>query len=157
MGFEVLAVTMLPRPPVMESDKILHGNSLQLADRGCWKTAASSCSAARSPKQHACGTNSCCSGDVARIDELTRLIAGIDGKRSHEDILFELEDVAIDIFKPQAVRDAVVPIAEFLYSQVEAGHQVIPGSRIEKIMDDLVGVTEKPKAGGFFGRLVRRA
>jgi len=155
MGFEVLSVKMLPRPPMLESDKVLKGFSLRsvtaVLENRCIELFGGQIA-----EQHVCQTASCCSGDVARIDELTRLIAGIEGKRTGEDIWFELEDVAQKIFDNEPIRDAILPIAEFLHEQVEAGHSVVPGHRIEVMMDKLLAPMPEPKATGFLGRLKRR-
>ncbi|GKY87501.1 hypothetical protein [Sinisalibacter aestuarii] len=138
MGFEILSVTMLPRPPVLESDKVLHGNSLtalaSVLENRCIELFGGQIA-----EQHACASASCCTGDVARIDELTRLIAGIEGDRSAEEIWFELEDVAERVFADQRIRDAILPLAEFLYGEVEAGRPVVPGAQVEAMLDDLVG------------------
>ena len=142
MGHEVLAVTMLPRPPLMESDKILRGNTLNslidVLENRCIELFGGQIA-----EQHACGTNSCCSGDVARIDELCRLIAGIDGKRDHETIWFELEEIAEKVFADERTHDAILPLAEFLYAEVEAGRPAVPGNLVEAKLDELVA----PRAG----------
>lgn len=155
LGFKVLSITMLPRPPIMESDKVLEGSTqralIPLLENRCIELFGGQIA-----EEHACKTSSCCSGDVARIDELTRLISGLDGKRSPEEIWFELEDVALDIFSNEKVREAVLPIADFLFTEVEKGNNVIPGDRIEKLMDDLLGVPVKAR-GGLLGRLMSRA
>ena len=137
MGHEVLAITMLPRPPLMESDKILRGNTLnsliEVLENRCIELFGGQIA-----EQHACGTNSCCSGDVARIDELCRLVAGIDGKRDAETIWFQLEDIAERVFSDERTHDAILPLAEFLYAEVEAGRPAVPGDLVEAKLDDLV-------------------
>lgn len=142
MGFEVLAITMLPRPPLMESDKVLRGNTLgslvEVLENRCIELFGGQIA-----EQHACGTNSCCSGDVARIDELCRLISGIDGRRDAETIWFDLEEVAERVFADQRTHDAILPLAEFLFSEVEAGRPAVPGKLIEAKLDELVA----PRAG----------
>jgi hypothetical protein len=142
MGFSILGIKMLPRPPVMESDKVLRGNGLRalahVLENRCIELFGGQIA-----EEHACGTNSCCSGDVARIDELTRLIAGIEGDRDPETIWFELEDVALNVFSEVRTREAILPLAEFLHGEVEAGRPMVPGQRVEALLDDLVG----PRAG----------
>jgi hypothetical protein len=155
LGFRVLSVTMLPRPPILESDKVLEGSSqralIPLLENRCIELFGGQIA-----EEHACKTSSCCSGDVARIDELTRLVSGLDGKRTPEEIWFELEDVALDIFSSEKVRAAVVPIAELLFSEVGQGNNVIPGARVEALMDELLGRPEKAR-GGLLSRLMSRA
>jgi len=142
MGFEILSITMLPRPPVMESDKILRGNTLgsliEVLENRCIELFGGQIA-----EQHACGTNSCCSGDVARIDELCRLISGIEGKRDAETIWFELEEVAERVFSDERTHDAILPLAEFLFAEVEAGRPAVPGDLVEAKLDELVA----PRAG----------
>jgi len=155
LGFKVMNVKMLPRPPILESDKVLEGSSqralIPLLENRCIELFGGQIA-----EEHACKTSSCCSGDVARIDELTRLISGLDGRRTHEDIWFELEDVAIEIFENENVREAILPIAEFLYDEVEGGLHVVSGRKVEELMDELLGVPEK-KRGGLLGKLMSRA
>ena len=155
LGFKVLSVKMLPRPPIVESDKVLRGNTqralIPLLENRCIELFGGQIA-----EEHACKTSSCCSGDVARIDELTRLISGLDGRRTHEDIWFELEDVAQEIFSHEATLEAILPIAEFLYDQVEDGHHVVSGHKVEELMDELLGKPEKPR-GTLLGRLMSRA
>jgi len=155
LGFKVLSVKMLPRPPILESDKILRGNSLralaEVLENRCIELFGGQIA-----EEHACATSSCCSGDVARIDELTRLVSGLDGRRTPDDIWFELEDVAQEIFSHDKVREAILPLADFLYQEVDKGHHVIPGQRIEALMNELLGPPEKAR-GGIFARLLTRA
>lgn len=153
LGFEVLSVKMLPRPPMLESDKVLKGGSI----RALTDLLANRCIelfGGRIAEDHACQSSSCCDGDTARIDELCRLIAGLQGG-DPEEIWFELEDVALDIFSNEKVRDAIVPIADFLYERVEAGRPVVDGAEVEALMDRLLDKRPEKKKG--LGRLFARA
>lgn len=155
LGFEVLSVTMRPRPPVLESDKVLRGGSIRaltdlLANR------VIELFGGQIAEGHACQTSSCCTGDVARIDELCRLIAGLEGHGKPEDVWFELEDVALDFFDSPKMRDAIVPLAEFLLGWVQAGEGIVPGAEVEAKMDELVPPRPQKKAKGL-GRLFVRA
>lgn len=153
MGYEVLSVTMLPRPPVMESDKVLHGNTLgalvEVLENRCIELFGGQIA-----EQHACGTNSCCTGDVARIDELCRLVAGIDGKRDHETIWFQLEEVAERVFADTRTREAILPLAEFLHGEVEAGRPAVPGALVEAQLDALVAPRKGKGARGLAARIL---
>jgi hypothetical protein len=155
MGFAILSITMLPRPPVMESDKVLRGNTLHslsaVLENRCIELFGGQIA-----EQHACASASCCSGDVARIDELTRLISGIEGDRSPEEIWFALEDVAEQVFSEKRIRDAILPLAEFLHSEVEAGRPVVPGDAVEAMLDELVGPRPERQRRGL-RRLLSRA
>lgn len=154
MGFTILGITMLPRPPVMESDKVLHGNGLRalahVLENRCIELFGGQIA-----EEHACGTNSCCSGDVARIDELCRLISGIEGDRTPEEIWFHTEDVAIEIFSDERRRDAILPLAEYLFNEVEAGRPRVPGAQVEALLDDLVGPRKSRAKRGLSGLFTR--
>jgi hypothetical protein len=153
LGFRVISVRMRPRPPIMESDKVL-GNTFRsltaVLENRCIELFGGQIA-----EDHACATASCCTGDVARIDELCRLISGLDGRRAPEDIWFELEDVALDIFRAPKMRDAILPLSDFLFAEVARGETIVPGARIEARMDDLLG--PGPKRGGLLKRLTARA
>ncbi len=155
LGFKVLSVKMLPRPPILESDKVLHGSSLR-ALSAVLENRCIELFGGQIAEEHACQTSSCCSGDVARIDELTRLVSGLDGRRTPEDIWFELEDVAQDIFSHENIREAILPLADFLHDEVDSGHHVVSGQRVEALMNELLGPPEKAR-GGFLARLMNRA
>lgn len=154
LGIDILSVTMLPRPPVMASDKILRGNTLNalvaVLENRCIELFGGQIA-----EHHTCASGTAFSGDVARIDELCRLISGIDGKRSVEDVWFELEDVAERIFGEERYRSAILPLAGFLHEEVAAGRPVVPGKTVEAKLDELVGPR---KAGGRrgLGRLFSR-
>lgn len=155
MGHEVLAITMLPRPPLMESDKILRGNTLnsliEVLEARCIELFGGQIA-----EQHACGTNSCCSGDVARIDELCRLIAGIDGMRDAESIWFQLEEMAEKVFSDQQTHDAILPFAEFLFAEVEAGRPKVPGKLVEAKLDELVAPRKGAGSRGLAARFLSK-
>ena len=154
LGFEVLNVTMRPRPPILESDKVLKGNTfralVEVLENRCIELFGGQIA-----EEHACQSASCCSGDVARIDELCRLIAGLQGTGEPEEVWFELEDVALKIFEDEQVRDAIVPIADFLFDRVAAGETIVPGTDVEAVMDTLVGA-RPDKRGRGLGRLFKR-
>ncbi len=155
LGLKVLSVKMLPRPPILESDKVLRGNSLR-ALQEVLETRCIELFGGQIAEHDFCKSSTAFSGDVARIDELTRLIAGLEGKRSAEDIWFEAEDVALEIFGDDKYRNAVLPVAQFLHDEVEKGHNVIPGEQVDAFMDRVLGAPEKAR-GGLLGRLMSRA
>ncbi len=134
LGLRVLSVRMLPRPPVLVSDKTFVGNNwASLSDT--LENRIIELFGGQIAEEHACATNTCCSGDVARIDELARLVAGLDGERDSDTIYFDLEDVALEIFAEKDFRAAIVPIAEFLYAHVQNDQVVIDGKDVEAELD----------------------
>ena len=153
LGIQIIHVRMRPRPPGLASDKTISGNTIG-ALLETLENRVIELFGGQIAEEHVCGTNSCCSGDVARIDELCNLIAGISGEGDKDTIWFDLEDKALDIFKAQAYRDAVLPIAEFLHGQVEGGATEIDGKLIDAELDKyLPPLQKKSGLGGFlFGR-----
>ena len=143
LGFTILRVKMLPRPPTLESEKLLHGSGMNslitvLRDR------AIELFGGQIAESVACSTANCCSGDVSRIDELTRLIAGLEGRTSNEDVWFELEDIALGIFDRPEIVAAIVPVADLLHDRVQAGQTIIPGEDVEALLDELLGPRDRP-------------
>lgn len=154
LGLTILSVTMLPRPPVMASDKILRGNTLH-ALTSVLENRCVELFGGQIAEQHTCASGTAFSGDVARIDELCRLISGIDGQRTPEEVWFDLEDVADGVFADEKVKAAILPLAEFFYSEVEAGRPVVPGDKVEAYLDTLLGAREKrgkSRLSGLFSR-----
>ena len=148
LELKILSVRMLPRPPMLVSEKTFSGNKIgplvQMLENRVIELFGGQIA-----EVEACASNSCCSGDVSRIDELTRLIAGLTGTPDSESVWFELEDVAEEIFKDERYRDAIMPIAEFLYQKVQDGWEIIDGEELEAELDKYVPVT--PKAQGLKG------
>lgn len=146
LQLKIISVRMLPRPPVLVSEKTFSGNKigplvLMLENR------VIELFGGQIAETEVCSTSSCCSGDISRIDELTRLIAGLTGKGDAESVWFELEDVAESIFKDERYRNAIVPIAEFLQQRVSDGWDIIAGDDIEVELDKYV--PSIPKGSGF--------
>ena len=154
LGIDIIHVRMRPRPPTLASDKTISGNGID----GLLKTLENrviELFGGQIAEEHVCGTNSCCSGDVARIDELCNLIAGLSGTSDKDNVWFALEDTALEIFKDEAYRDAILPIATFLNDQVEAGLAEIEGALIDAELNKYLPDLPKKKSGlgGFlFGR-----
>jgi len=142
LGLNILSVRMLPRPPVLVSDKTFTNND--------WNSFIETLEiriielfGGQIAEELACNCNTCGSGDIARIDELARLIAGLGEALDHETVLFDLEDVAQGIFADEKVRDAVLPIAEFFHARMMNKREEIPGSDIEAELDRYI--PRKPK------------
>lgn len=143
LGLRVISVRMLPRPPVLVSDKVFGGD---------WESFIETLEirivelfGGLIAEEYTCASATCCSGDVARIDELTRLVAGLSQEGDHEFIWDKLEDVAQKIFDQQKNVDAILPIAEFLYQRVLDGEEVVNGEDVERELDKHVPFAAKKK------------
>lgn len=137
LGLKLLSVQMLPRPPVLISDKAFATNK--------WDDFIETLEVriielfgGQIAEEHACGTNTCCSGDIARIDELSRLVAGLKDLEDSETVMFDLEDAARMIFDNPAYRDAIIPVAQFLSQRVAQGREIIDGPDIEAEIDKYI-------------------
>jgi len=136
LGLKVVSVHMLPRPPMLISDKTFTGNWDSFIEM--LEIRIIELFGGQIAEEHTCDSNTCFGGDVARIDELCRLVAGLSKGKDAETIWFDLEDVAIKIFADTAYREAILPIAEFLYQRVQDGREAIDGPDIEAEMNKYV-------------------
>ncbi len=137
LGLKLISVKMLPRPPALISDKAFAS--------GKWDDFIETLEiriielfGGQIAEELACATNSCCSGDIARIDELSRLVAGLRGGMDAETVMFDLEDAAREIFADPVYADAIMPISEFLFQRVTGGQEIVPGPDVETEIDKYV-------------------
>lgn len=137
LGLKILSVRMLPRPPVLISDKAFANNDWESFIE-MLEIRVIELFGGQIAEETACSCNTCGIGDIARVDELSRLIAGLDGEADPETVMFDLEDVALKIFAKPEYRDAIIPIATFLAEQVKAGRELINGPDIEAELDKYV-------------------
>lgn len=144
LGLKIISVRMLPRPPDMVSDKTFASN-----DWGSFIEALEirviELFGGQIAEETACSCNTCGIGDIARVDELSRLIAGLDGEADPETVMFDLEDVALKIFAKPEYKDAIIPIASFLAQRVLDGAELIDGPDIEAELDKYVPRAPKEK------------
>ena len=143
LELKIISVQMFPRPPMLVSEKTFSGNKIGPLVQTL-ENRVIELFGGQIAETEACSSSSCCSGDVSRIDELTRLIVGLSGKSDPESVWFELEDVAESIFEDQRYRDAIIPIAEFLHQRVLDGWEIIDGDDLEAEMDKYVPMAPKP-------------
>lgn len=143
LGLKIVSVRMLPRPPVMVSDKAFATNNWG-AFIETLEIRVIELFGGQIAEETACKSNSCCSGDMTRIDELCRLISGLDGETDHETVMFGLEDDARKIFAEDRYREAIIPIARFLHQKTTDGYSEISGEDIEAELDKYVPRTEQP-------------
>lgn len=132
----VVSVCMLPRPPMTITDKAFTGNNWgSFVD--ILETRVLELFGGQIAESTICGNTSCCSGDISRIDEITRILEALysEDDLDNEDILFELEDRAEALFAPEHVRSAILPIATFLRSQDDQDVLEINGDDVIKIIE----------------------
>lgn len=122
---------MLPHPPMMVCEKPFANYSWN-AHVETLENRILELLGGQSAEAIACGSASCCSGDRSRIDEITRILETLyaEDDLGAQDILFDLKDRAQEMFAPKPVRDAIVPVAEFLFDQERDGYMKIDGKAL---------------------------
>lgn len=79
--------------------------------------------------------------DIARIDELSRLVSGLRGAVDAETVMFDLEDAAREIFAEPMYRDAIIPVADYLFQCVGQGREIIDGHDVEAEISKYIAAT----------------
>jgi len=150
----ILHVRMLPRPPETVTDKVFRSN-----DWGSFYAVLEErvleLFGGQLAEDIVCGSTTCCAGDISRIDELTRIMAGLGGDEDHEEIYFRLEEQAAEILSDARFRDAIVPLADYLFDCDSAGELEIAGAAIEDLIDCFAPRPQGNRPGGFRGLLTR--
>ncbi|CCQ75187.1 protein of unknown function [Magnetospira sp. QH-2] len=137
LGHRIMTVRLLPRPPITITDKsFLHNNWDSFMDM--LEARVIELFGGQMAEHMICGSHTCCTGDISRIDELTRLLAGLNEDTDYEDVFFHLEEVAQNIFTDSRTIDALLPLAEFLYEKELATEYEIPGEELDAIIDQYV-------------------
>lgn len=145
---KIVSIQMLPRPPMMMAEKAFRSHNwdsfIETLENRCLELFGGQIA-----EQFVCGTTACCAGDISRIDEITRILEALysEDDLDSEDILFELEDRTETMLAPQEVRDAILPIAEFLYAEEESGKSEVDGKDITRLLEQLIPRPEKESRG----------
>ncbi|HEY9079517.1 hypothetical protein [Magnetovibrio sp.] len=145
---KIVSVRMRPRPPMTIAEKKFISHSWD-SFMDILENRALELFGGQIAEQLICGSTSCCSGDISRIDEISRILAGlsVEDVVDSEEILFELEDRAKDMFAPDYVRAAIIPVAEYLSEQEKSGHMEVGGKEITKIIESFIPRPPKEKGG----------
>ncbi|MBF0248029.1 MAG: hypothetical protein HQL36_08165 [Alphaproteobacteria bacterium] len=145
---KIVAVQMLPRPPMTIAEKAFLSNSWD-SFMDILENRALELFGGQIAEDIMCGGTSCCSGDISRIDEISRILCGLSTEEEieSEDILFDLEDRAKEMFTPDHVKAAIQPVAEFLYAQELEGHMEIDGKAITRIIEQYIPKPPEEKRG----------
>ncbi len=142
LGLKLISFKVLPRPPILVSDKTFSGfdwvSFIEMLEIRIIELMGG-----RMAEMYVCKSHESFTGDVSRIDELTRLVAGLDDNRDPDEVWFDLEDIAEKIFAQQDYLDAIIPMAEFFYQEVKIGHEEIQGTDIESELDKYVPLAAK--------------
>lgn len=147
LGHEIVSVRMLPRPTETLTEKKFIANNWQsFCDVLEYRTME--LFGGQIAEDFVCSATTCCSGDISRIDEITRILAGLT-EQDHEDIFFRLEDETKAIFADERYRAAIEPVAELLFQREVDGQSVVPGADIQAIIKQFVPRADKPKTPGF--------
>jgi len=145
---KIVMVRLLPRPPMTFAEKKFASNSWE-GFMDILENRALELFGGQIAEQTICGNTTCCAGDVSRIDEITRILAGLSMEEEvdSEEIWFELEDRALEMFAPDYVREAILPVAQFLYEQEEADHMEVDGKAVTKIIEQYIPRPPEEKGG----------
>ncbi|MBL4614841.1 MAG: hypothetical protein JKY27_08210 [Magnetovibrio sp.] len=145
---KIVSVRLLPRPPMTIAEKKFISHSWD-SFMDILENRALELFGGQIAEEAMCGSTSCCSGDISRIDEITRILAGlsVENDVDSEEILFELEDRAKDMFDNEDVLAAIIPVAEYLYEQEDAGHMEVGGKSITKIIEQYIARPPEEKGG----------
>jgi len=148
MQQKIISVQMRPRPPMTLAEKNFVSYSwdsfMDILEKRVLELFGGQIA-----EELICTNTTCCSGDISRIDEICRILAGLSFEETvnSEDIFFELEDRAITMFAPSHVRDAILPVAEFLFQQDAEGHIEVPGDAITEIIARYIPAPTKERGG----------
>ena len=148
LGQQITSIIMLPRPPMMLAEKAFASHNwdsfIETLENRVLELFGG-----QTAEEMICGHSSCCSGDISRIDEITRILEALYGEDDYdsEEILFDLEDKTQEMFADQQVHDAILPVAEFFFEHEEAGEMEIDGKAVTRIIDQYVPAPEKKKQG----------
>ncbi|MCW8916084.1 MAG: hypothetical protein OQK24_09565 [Magnetovibrio sp.] len=153
---KIVSVRMLPRPPMTISEKKFVSNNwnsfMDILEHRVLELFGGHIA-----EEVVCDSTACCSGDISRIDELSKILAGlsVEEEIDSEEILFELEDRAIEMFAPDHVRDAILPVAEYLFEQDQLDHMEVSGKEVTKIIERYI--PRPPVEKGGFLKLLKLA
>ncbi|GAB6052932.1 hypothetical protein JCM17960_17520 [Magnetospira thiophila] len=153
LGHRILSVRLLPRPPITITDKsFLHNNWDSFMDM--LEARVIELFGGQMAEHMVCGSHTCCTGDISRIDELTRLLSGLNEGQDYEEVFFHLEEVAQNIFADSRIREALLPLAAFLYEKELAGEYEIDGAQLDNIIDQYVTPLPKSKKMTRFAKFI---
>lgn len=153
LGQRIVHIRMLPRPCETITEKTFIANSwgsfCEILEMRVMELFGGQIA-----EEIVCGATACCTGDIPRIDEITRILGGLYEEEDHEDIFFRLETRTNEIFADQRYRDAILPLADLLYERESGGDLEIEGRAVEAVIGRFIPrIKTKPK--GALGLLHR--
>ena len=143
---KIMFIRMLPRPCITVTEKAFVANSWE-SFCGILEYRVMELFGGQIAEDIMCKATTCCTGDIPRIDEICRILGGLYEEEDHEDIFFRLEEGTNAIFADQRYRDAILPLADLLYSRETAGDLEIEGEAVEKVISQYVPKPRPEKKG----------
>lgn len=158
LGHKIISIQLLPRPPMLVAEKTFANLSWN-SFIGTLESRMMELFGGQIAEEIICEHSSCCAGDISRIDEISRILFALYSDddidlESSEDVLFEFEERTQEMFASQGVREAILPVAEYIYAQEEAGQIEIDGAAVIQEIEKYLPRPEKENSG-FFGFLKR--
>ena len=147
LGHSILTVRMLPRPAETVTEKTFVSSSWS-SFYEILESRALELFGGQITEELVCGGATFFTGDVSRIDEITRILSSLSDGEDHEDIFFRLEDAANQIFADEHYQEAIEPVAALLYERETAGQLEIPGDAIEAIIRQYIPAEAAPERLG---------
>ncbi|MEO5335856.1 MAG: hypothetical protein H7841_03035 [Magnetospirillum sp. WYHS-4] len=154
LGQRIIHIRMLPRPCETVTEKAFLGNNwgsfCEILEMRVMELFGGQIA-----EEIVCGATACCTGDIPRIDEITRILGGIYEEEDHEDIFFRLESRTQDVFADERYRQAILPLADLLYARESAGDLEIEGRAVEDVIARFIPKVKSQSKGplAFLNRL----
>lgn len=157
LGQRIVHIRMLPRPCETVTEKTFIANNwgsfCEILEMRVMELFGGQIA-----EEIVCGATACCTGDIPRIDEITRILGGLYEEEDHEDIFFRLETRTQTIFADERYKQAILPIAELLYERESAGDLDIDGPSVEEVIQRFIPrVKQKPTGAMAFLSKIREA
>lgn len=146
LGQKIHYIRMLPRPCITVTDKAFVGNNWQ-SFCDVLEFRVMELFGGQIAEEMLCTATTCCSGDIPRIDEVCRLLGGLYEEEDHEDIFFRLEERTQEIFSDQRYRDAILPVADLLFTHETNGELEIEGKIVEQVIAQYIPKVQAEKKG----------
>lgn len=143
---KILQIRMLPRPCVTITEKAFVGNNWE-SFCNILEMRVMELFGGQIAEDIMCSATTCCTGDIGRIDEICRILGGLYQEEDHEDIFFRLEERTNEIFADERYKEAILPLADLLYTCEVNGEMEIDGRAVEHLIDTYIPRPPPQKKG----------